>query len=35
VITPEERVLGADHPNALAARDQLAYWTREAERDTD
>ena len=27
-----ERVLGAEHPSTLATRDNLAYWTEEAER---
>jgi hypothetical protein len=24
------RVLGAEHPDTLAARNNLAYWTRKA-----
>ena len=27
-----ERVLGPDHRDTLATRDNLAYWTREADR---
>jgi hypothetical protein len=26
-----EKVLGAEHPDTLAARSNLAYWTRKAD----
>jgi hypothetical protein len=29
-----ERVLGAEHPNTLTARANLAYWTGKAENGT-
>jgi hypothetical protein len=33
VLLPiRERVSGPDHPETLAVRDNLAYWTGEADR---
>jgi len=31
----EERVLGPEHPETLATRRNLTYWTREAGDDVD
>jgi hypothetical protein len=31
----EERVLGPEHPATLAARADLAYWTKKADGDAE